>query len=241
MIVREHFELGETAVTIVADAEHIEHAQRAIFEARRDLQSFIASDPFFQLTFEPYRAPNDAPAIVKEMCRAATVAGVGPMAAVAGAIAQHAVRAMREKGARHAILDNGGDIALLTEEETAVGIYAGQSAFLGLAYLVPATHGIYGICTSSGTVGPSISLGKADAATVFAADVALADACATALGNLVVDEDEETLGEAVERIGSLPGVDGCVVMIGEHMAMRGKVPEMMRCTDPRCKVSERLF
>ena len=163
------------------------------------------------------------------------------MAAVAGAIAQHAVRAMRENGAMHIILDNGGDIALLTEEETAVGIYAGQSAFRGLAYLIPATHGIYGICTSSGTVGPSISLGKADAATVFAADVALADACATALGNLVVDEDEDTLGEAVERIGSLPGVDGCVVMIGEHMAMRGKVPEMMRCTDPRYKVSERLF
>ncbi len=66
MIVREHFELGETAVTIVAEAEHIKHAQRAIFEARRDLQSFIVSDPFFQLTFEPYRAPSDAPAIVKE-------------------------------------------------------------------------------------------------------------------------------------------------------------------------------
>ncbi len=138
MIVREHFELGETAVTIVAEAEHIKHAQKAIFEARQDLQSFIVSDPFFQLTFEPYRAPRDAPAIVKDMCRAATTAGVGPMAAVAGAIAQHAVRAMRENGARHAILDNGGDIALLTEEETAVGIYAGQSAFRGLAYLVPA-------------------------------------------------------------------------------------------------------
>jgi ApbE superfamily uncharacterized protein (UPF0280 family) len=76
---------------------------------------------------------------------------------------------------------------------------------------------------------------------VFAADVALADACATALGNLVVDEDEDTLGEAVESIGSLPGVDGCVVMIGEHMAMRGKVREMRRYTDARYKVSERLF
>jgi ApbE superfamily uncharacterized protein (UPF0280 family) len=234
MIVREHFEIGETAVTIVAEPEHI-------FQARRDLQIFIATDPFFQLTFEPYQAPADAPPIVGRMCRAATVAGVGPMAAVAGAIAEAAVKAMVDHGARHAIVDNGGDIALILSEETAVGIYAGQSDFRGLAYLLPPTDGIYGVCTSSGTVGPSISLGRADAATVFAKDVALADACATALGNLVVDEDEETLGEAVQRIGSFPGVDGCVAMIGSHMAMRGNVPEMVRCTDPRCKVSERLF
>jgi ApbE superfamily uncharacterized protein (UPF0280 family) len=241
MIVREHFEIGETAVTIVAEPEHIVHAKEAIFQARRDLQLFMSTDPFFQITFEPYQAPADAPPIVRRMCGAATVAGVGPMAAVAGAIAEAAVQAMVDHGARHGIVDNGGDLALMLSEETPVGIYAGQSDFQGFAYLLPPTDGIYGVCTSSGTVGPSISLGRADAATVFARDVALADACATALGNLVVDEDEETLGEAVQLIGSFPGVDGCVVMIGPHMAMRGLVPEMVRCTDPRCKVSERLF
>jgi hypothetical protein len=163
------------------------------------------------------------------------------MAAVAGAIAEVALLAMVKEGAKHAIVDNGGDIALRLREETTIGIYPGASMFQGYGYLVPPTSGSYGICTSSGTVGPSISLGIADAATVFADDVALADACATALGNLVVATDEDLLEDAVKLISNLPGVDGCAIMVGGMMAMRGKVPELVRCTDVRCKVSEKLY
>ena len=238
MIVRRHFELGETAVTIVAEEELIWYAEQDIFERRSELVKFIDYDPFFQLTFEPYDEPESAPEIVKHMCAAARIADVGPMAAVAGAIGRSALMAMVERGADHAIIDNGGDIALILREETPIGIYAGQSDFKGLAYLMPPIDGIYGICTSSGTVGPSISLGRADAATVFAKDVAIADACATRLGNLVKDEREDTLGSAVRLVAELEGVDGCVAMIGSKMAMRGKVPELVRCGDTRSKVSE---
>lgn len=241
MIVRRHFEVGETAVTIVAEEELVWYAEQAIFQRRAELVKFIELDPFFQLTFEPYDEPESAPEIVKSMCRAARAADVGPMAAVAGAIAESAVLAMMDHGADHAIVDNGGDIAMVLREETAVGIYAGQSEFKGLAYLVPPTKGIYGICTSSGTVGPSISLGAADAATVFAKDVPLADACATRLGNLIKDEREDTLGAAVKLVAELEGVDGCVAMVGSKMAMRGKVPELVRAADTRSKVSERLL
>ncbi|OPY32426.1 MAG: hypothetical protein A4E32_01007 [Methanomassiliicoccales archaeon PtaU1.Bin124] len=238
MIVRKHFEIGETAVTIVAEEELIWYAEQAIFERRAELVKFIERDPFFQLTFEPYDEPESAPEIVKRMCHAARIADVGPMAAVAGTIAGSAVQAMVDQGADHAIVDNGGDIALILREETPIGIYAGQSQFKGLAYLMPRTDGIYGVCTSSGTVGPSISLGAADAATVFAKNVSLADACATRLGNLVKDEREDTLGAAVKLVAGLDGVDGCVAMIGSKMAMRGRVPELVRCGETRSKVSE---
>lgn len=241
MIVRRHFEVGETAVTIVAEEELIEYAERSIFESRDEIIRFIARDPFFQITFGPYDEPESSPGIVKRMCDAARTANVGPMAAVAGAIAEAALMAMIEQGADHALVDNGGDIALVLREETAIGIYAGNSAFKGLAYLMPPSKGPYGICTSSGTVGPSISLGVSDAATVFARNVTLADACATMLGNLVKDEKEDTLGNAVRAVSELEGIDGCVAMVGANLAMRGKVPELVKCNDPRCKVSERMF
>jgi hypothetical protein len=241
MIVRRHFEVGETAVTIVAEEELISYAKRSIFDSRQEIMSFIERDGFFKITFDPYDEPESAPAIIRRMCDAARAANVGPMAAVAGTIAEAAVQAMVEQGADHAIVDNGGDLALILNKETAVGIFAGASSFKGLAYMVAPTDGIYGICTSSGMVGPSISLGASDAATVFAKDVSLADACATALGNLVTSDAEEVLGKAVGTISDIDGVDGCVAMIGERMAMRGKVPDLVRCDDTRCKVSERYL
>jgi ApbE superfamily uncharacterized protein (UPF0280 family) len=241
MIVRKHFEIGETAVTIVAEEELIWYAEQSIFDSRNEIMRFIARDPFFQVTFDPYDEPEGAPEIVKRMCRSARTANVGPMASVAGTIAQAALLRMIEQGADHAIVDNGGDIALILREETNIGIYAGQSKFRGLAYRMLPTDGPYGVCTSSGTVGPSISLGLADAATVFSKDASLADACASTLGNMVMSEDEEALGEAVRFVSELEGIDGCVAMIGGKMALRGKVPELVRTDGARGKVSERFI
>ncbi len=111
--------------------------------------------------------------------------GIGPMAAVAGAIAGFAVQAMTDEGATYAVVDNGGDICILNDQPLLVGIYAGPSPIRDLAFEIPARTGPLGICTSSGTVGPSISFGFADAAVAVSQDVALADAAATALGNAV--------------------------------------------------------
>jgi len=241
MIVRRHFEAGETAVTIVAEEELIQYAKRSIFDSRNDITAFIERDEFFKVTFDPYDEPESAPAIVKRMCDAARTANVGPMAAVAGAIGETAVQAMMDHGADHAIIDNGGDIAMVLNKDTAIGIFAGTSSFKGLAYMMKPTEGIYGVCTSSGRVGPSISLGISDAATVFAKNVALADACATALGNLVTSSEEKVLEKAVASISVLNGVDGCVAMIDDKMAMGGKVPDLVPSKDSRCRVSERYL
>jgi uncharacterized protein len=241
MIVREHFELKETAVTIVAEERYVPEAKRSIFESRRVLEGFIAKDPYFRSTLEPYREADDAPALIRRMCDAARAADVGPMASVAGAVAEAAVSAMVAAGSTHALVDNGGDIAMVLDREVDIGIYAGRSRFSGLAFRFAPVDHVMGICTSSASVGPSISFGIADAAIVISDNVALADACATMLGNMVVSDDDALLADAVSRLNEVKGVTGCCAIVGDKIAMKGSLPQMVRSKDNFSKTSRILL
>ena len=226
-ILREHFQLNETIVTIFArDSGHIDAARESIREQRAHLENFIRKDPFFQITLEPYDlVAEDTPQIVKQMIEKSAVFGIGPMAAVAGAIAGFAVQAMMKEGATYAVVDNGGDICILNDQPIVVGIYAGSSPIRDLAFQLPARWAPLGICTSSGSVGPSISFGCADAAVVISKDVALADAAATALGNAVTAEGPlQECFQAIDR----PGIDGALVIRGEKMALWKELPPLRR-------------
>jgi hypothetical protein len=224
---REHFQLKETIATISArEQRHIDAAKRAIREQRGYLEDFIRKDPFFMLTLEPYDLQAEgAPEIVEQMISTTAVFGIGPMAAVAGVVAKFAVEAMMQEGAAYAIVDNGGDISLLNDEPVLVGIYAGQSAIHDLAFEIQPRREPLGIATSSGTVGPSISFGFADAATVISQDPALADAAATALGNAV--QAQGPLEECFQAINR-PGIDGALLIRGEEMALWGTLPKLRR-------------
>ena len=174
------------------------------------------------------------------MCDAAEAAGVGPMAAVAGAIAERAVMDMHDAGAEQAVVDNGGDIAFLLKEETTVALYAGESV-QGLGFRIAPRDGVFGMCTSSATIGPSISFGMADAATVIAENVALADACATRLGNLVTDATDEVMSAAVSEIASVKGIDGALAAASGRIAMRGRMPELIRVAADPSKITKVEF
>ncbi len=226
-MIRKRFQLKETIATLIADEErHIAAAIKSIKYHRKQLEQYISIDPFFKITLEPYECREGAPEIVRLMCEAARKARVGPMAAVAGAIAELAVEAMIANGASHAIVENGGDIAILNNRETVIGIYAGESPFKNLGFLLePRTEPI-GICTSSGTVGPSISFGNADAATVIASNASLADACATALGNEV--KDKSSVEKAFDCIKGIEGVEGALVIIKDTVAAWNKIPKIVR-------------
>jgi ApbE superfamily uncharacterized protein (UPF0280 family) len=226
-ILREHFQLKETIVTISArEQEHIEAAKKSIREQRKYLEDFIEKDPFFQLTLDPYDlGVDDAPDIVQQMVRCSAAFGIGPMSAVAGVIAKLAVEAMIEAGATFAVVDNGGDISILNDQPALVGIYAGTSPIKDIAFEVPSRTEPLGICTSSGTVGPSISFGCADAATVVSKDPALADTAATALGNAV--QAKGALEKCFKAIYK-PGIDGALVIRGDEMAMWGELPKLRR-------------
>jgi len=216
-ILRKHFQLKETITTIFArEQRHIEAAKRSIREQRCYLENFIRTDPFFMLTLEPYDLQtDDAPEIVKQMTRCGAAFGIGPMAAVAGVISKFALEAMMAEGATYAMVDNGGDISILNNQTVLVGIYAGASPIRDLAFEILPQQEPLGIATSSGTVGPSISFGCADAATVISQDPALADAAATALGNAV--QAEGPLEECFKAIDQ-PGIEGALVIRGEEMA-----------------------
>jgi ApbE superfamily uncharacterized protein (UPF0280 family) len=236
-MIRKHFEVGETAVTIVTEQRFVPVAEGSIFRSREVVQAMIKRDPLFQVTLEPYTAPDDGPPLIRRMCEAATLADVGPIASVAGAISEQAVRDMREAGAKQAIVDNGGDIALLLDRETNVGLYAGERV-RGIGFACAPREDIFGICTSSATIGPSISFGASDAATVIASNVTLADACATRLGNLLRSGDDEVMSRALADVCSIPGVEGCLGVVGEKIAMKGRLPRLMKMDVPPSKISK---
>jgi ApbE superfamily uncharacterized protein (UPF0280 family) len=231
-MIREHFEFRETIATILADDPGaVAAAKSGMLVARREVERQIALDPYFQATFEPYAvlAPGKT---VGRMVRAAAGAGVGPMAAVAGAIAWAGVETMAAAGAPFGLVDNGGDIALVSDREIKVGIYAGASPLSGqIAFRIPPQEDIIGICTSSATVGPSISLGIADAVTVFAPDVAVADARATAICNRLTADDTSVLDTL-----SGTGVRGVLAVIGDAVVRWGDLPPIVRA-----RVDERLI
>lgn len=228
------FQVKETIVNIVSDEKYIRVAQDAIFSARGIIESKVAQDPFFQITYEPYPEDPADDELIRRMSRASVLSGVGPFAGVAGAVAVYAVERMREAGAREAIVENGGDIAFLSDHSVPVGLFADHPVLKDVAFNV-SSDGITGICSSSAKIGPSVSLGNSNVCTVFSDDVILADCCATALGNLVKDEDSVT--DALERIASVEGVKGCLACIGDKVAVCGEVPEMIPCAE----INERLF
>jgi len=193
----------------------------SVLKHRGPLESYIGRHPLFLTTLDPYRAEAEAPAIVKEMARVSQLTGVGPMAAVAGAIAE-AVGKDLLAFSPEVIVENGGDIFLKISRKRLVGVYAGQSSFarkVGLE-IVPRETPL-GICTSSGTVGHSLSLGSADALVVLSPSTALADAAATALGNLVKAADD--IPQAIEKARTIEGLRGVVVIVGDKMGVWGKV------------------
>ena len=145
------------------------------------------------------------------------------MAAVAGSIAWAGVEAMHNAGAEFAIVDNGGDIALVSDREVTIGLHSGTSSLSDkIAFAVPPQPEILGICTSSATVGPSISLGIADSVTVFSRNVSSADAWATSLCNQANQENEELFS-------SLEGssIEGVFIIIGQEATFYGTIPRIV--------------
>ena len=196
-------------------------ALKSVLKHRASLEAYIERHPLFLTTLDSYEAEAEAPAIVKEMSRASQMAGVGPMAAVAGAIAEAVGRDLLPLS-QEVIVENGGDIFLKVARKRLVGIYAGQSPFTGkIALEIMPKETPMGIGTSSGMIGHSLSLGNADAVIAFSHSASLADAAATALGNIVRTVDD--IPEVIEKARSIEGLRGIVVTVGDKMGIWGKI------------------
>jgi len=195
--------------------------ERFIRVARSQVEDAIARRPEFLTSLVPLDAhPDDAP-IAARMVQAGKKAGTGPMAAVAGAVAEFVGQRLLEHSSE-VIVENGGDIFLRIDHPVVIGLFAGDSPFSNRVGLkVNASVLPIGVCTSSATVGPSFSAGRADVATIVSRDATLADAVATALGNRVASSRD--LKAAVEWALAMPGVDGALAIVGDKIAAMGDV------------------
>lgn len=223
-----HFQVvvGETDLDIAVKknryfAELPELVEAFLRKERRVLQEYLSVDPGFQKALSPYEPLVTAPEPAREMAGMARLAGVGPMAAVAGLFAEKTGK-MLARYSGDVIVENGGDIWLKTSRIRRVGIYAGDSPFSGQVGLkIRPAQTPLGICTSSGTVGHSLSFGQADAVIILAPSALLADAVATAAANQV--QDFKDLEAAVDFALNIPGVTGAIAIKGDRMAVRGQV------------------
>ena len=198
-----------------------------IVRQRNILEGYIARHPEFKTAFEPVPLLADAPPSAQQMAYAADSMGTGPMAAVAGTMAQLAAQAGIEAGADEAIVENGGDVYLQTVEPVTIGLYPGAGDLAGrLAFSLKAEDTPTSICSSSGKMGHSTSLGQCDLATVVSKDAALADAAATQAANFVQTTEDVEL--TLNRIAAINGIDGVLIVKAKHIGMAGKLPPLVK-------------
>lgn len=211
----------ETDLYIRALSNLQRKAQKAVEKYRGQLEKYIKQNPAFRESLEPLPPDSNAPQIVKMMLEAGRKAGVGPMAAVAGAIAECVGQELLEYSPE-VIVENGGDIYIKSAGKRVVGIYAGESPLSGkIGLQIDPKDTPLGICTSSGTVGHSLSYGKADAVVVTADSTTLADAAATAIGNQITKADD--IQDAIEYSGNIGEIKGLVIIKDDAVGVRGDI------------------
>ncbi|WDP89183.1 MAG: UPF0280 family protein [Desulfobacter sp.] len=209
----------ETNLNIQAATDLSREAVRAILTYRQHIEAHISAHPEFAASLAPLPDPGPAPAIITEMIGAGRVAGVGPMAAVAGAMAEFTGRELLEYSTE-VVVENGGDIFVSSHTDMVFTIYAGDSPLSMKAGIQVARQDHpFAMCTSSGTLGHSKSFGQADAATVLADSCALADAAATALGNRI--QGPQDIEPAIAAGRAMNGIRGIVIIVGKQIGLWG--------------------
>jgi uncharacterized protein len=211
----------ETDLLIHCDTDLSQKAIESVYAYRGFIESYIRMHPDFLTSLAPLHDDDIAPAIIRDMLKASLAANVGPMASVAGAISEYVGKDLL-KLSENVIIENGGDIYLKTEEDVRVAVYAGNSPLTyKIGLLLKTWQMPLGVCTSSGTVGHSLSFGKADAVCVLSRSSTMADAAATAIGNMV--NGKEDIRTALEKGIKMEGVSGALIVIAEHFGAIGEI------------------
>ncbi len=218
-------QIKETDLHIQADRDIQKRVEDLVFESRLQLEAHIMKSPRFFSSLIPIPKDCTAPPLIQEMYDSSQKAGVGPMAAVAGGVAEYVGNKLLDEGVGELIIENGGDIFLFRSIPSLISIFAGESPLSGKVGIELSPPMPWGICTSSGTVGHSLSMGKADSVTVIARSTPLADAAATRIGNEVnrVGPVKESVDHALQVARDIEGVVGVVVICGDVLGAIGDV------------------
>ena len=228
---KEAFQLEESQCKVISDkSEGIQIAKDAIRHHRSTLQVYINTHTLFSFTLKPVPVPNE-PLVVKLMAEAAEKANVGPMAAVAGILADLAVKRMTAAGCKVAVVENGGEISGTSDTHIDVAVAVGDDP-LSKRFGFRLTEFPIGIATSSGRFSHAFSFGDAEAAIVFCKDAGLADAVATAVCNVVKGEAHEAaIQTGMEKALSIQGVEGVMIIFKGLTGTAGKIPKIIK-VDP---------
>jgi uncharacterized protein len=213
--------VGETDLFLSAEKDLKKDAEKIVIKYRKQLEDYIKLNPVFKTSFGPLEEDPRAPDIIKDMIHAAKSAGVGPMAAVAGALAEFTGRELLNLSDQ-IIIENGGDIFIKSKIERHISVFAGESPLTNKLFIKIKPHDTpAGICTSSGTVGYSFSFGKADACVIIAENASLADAAATAVCNRVCKKED--IRPCLEYAVSIKGVKGVLIVYGKDFGVSGDI------------------
>lgn len=216
-----HVVVKETDLHIQALTDLKRKALKSVLKYRDMLERYIERHPSFLTSLQPLTVVDDAPRIVQSMSESADKVGVGPMASVAGAIAEFVGYDLLDFSPE-IIVENGGDIFIKSAKQRLIGIYAGNSTLTGKIGLeINEGDTPVGICSSSGTVGHSLSYGKADAVIVLSRSATLADAAATAIGNLIINSIDIPAG--IDFAKGIDGLLGVVIIKDDNMGLWGEV------------------
>ena len=213
--------IAESDLFISSDTNLADHAYKSLLKHRNFIESYIKTHPEFRTSLLPLAENDYAPPIVREMIYKSKICGVGPMASVAGAVSEFVGCDLLDQ-TRNLIIENGGDIFLKSEKKIIVAVYAGESALsYKVKLLIKPEDSPLGICTSSATVGPSLSFGSADAVCVISRSATLADAAASAIGNRV--KSYKDIKASLQYGIKIPGVKGIVIICRNDMGVIGEV------------------
>ncbi|MGB9959284.1 MAG: UPF0280 family protein [Candidatus Bathyarchaeales archaeon] len=228
---KQTFQFRETNCTLISDSEYaIERAIASIKHHRKLLEIYVRENPKFLYTLNPVRVEN-GPKIVKLMAEYAEKANVGPMAAVAGVLADLAVEEMRLAGSEVAVVENGGEISAVSNMPIETALLAGDHP-LSKRFGFRLTEFPIGLATSSGVYSHALSFGEAEAVTIFAVNAGLADAVATAIGNMIKGEDcHEVVEKGVQKALSIEGVKGALIIYKDFVGVGGHVPQLVKVKD----------
>lgn len=228
MRVYHSFSWKDTNLRVACEAFDL--VTRAVVEERKRLERYIGRQPEFMTSLVPVVLLEAAPESARRMAAAADLTGLGPMASVAGTLAQIGVEAAVANGCKEAIVENGGDIFIHSDTEVTIGIYAGDNAIGNqLAFRISPHDLPLSLCSSSSKMGHSLSFGRCDLATVVARDGALADSAVTLVCNLI--RTEHDLTPVLGDVGSIPGISGILAVKNGKIGLWGRLPELVRNQD----------
>ncbi|MFX1313517.1 MAG: UPF0280 family protein [Promethearchaeota archaeon] len=241
-----HFSEKQSDITIISESKSaISRAKDTFFYHRNNLERYIKKDNNFLTSFSPVKVKTNL-RIINLMAEVAYICDVGPMASVAGVLADLMLEAMKLKDSREldytpakvALVENGGEISIDSIKPMKVALFAGYNELnLNIGFLIERKDCPLGIGTSSATIGHAISLGQADSVTIFAENAALADAAATKIGNLVKGNDiEASIKKGLDAVDDIYGISGALISRENKVGQTGELPKLIRIEQNKKKI-----